>query len=310
MRRNVHAAAPVVDDRVRGVSSRLMPPSTLAALPRLGVGISTEPNSAHTGIDPNELSATHPGLVHFVEYGSDSARGLDASIRAWVAAGRKTTYHFLDLNLEDASDLDDGWIAEVGHAADAIGAAWLCGDSGLWHFGRRDRGHELLLPPVLTQESAAVVADNLLRLESATGRRVLPENPPGTFYIGDLHLLDYYAEIAKRTGGGLLLDCAHLAIYQRLHGHTPTTGLDGFPLDAVVEMHVAGGVERDLAGFAVVDDAHVPEPLPDTWAIVEHVVPRAANLRAIVYECEKNQAGDVLENFARLNRLFPVEVQP
>lgn len=309
MRRNVHAAAPVVDDRVSGVSCSSMPPSALAALPRLGVGISAEPDSARTGIDPNALAAAHPGLVHFVEYGSDAARGLDASIRAWADAGRKTTYHFLDLNLEDASDLDEGWIAEVRDAARAIGAAWLCGDSGLWHFGRRDRGHELLLPPVLTRDSAAMVADNLLRLESATGMRVLPENPPGTFYIGDLHLLDYYGEIAKRTSGGLLLDCAHLAIYQRLHGHAPTSGLDGFPLDAVVELHVAGGIERDLDGFAVVDDAHVPEPLPDTWAIVEHVVPRAPNLRAIVYECEKNQAADVVDNFARLNRLFPAETR-
>lgn len=280
----------------------------LSALPRLGVGISAEPGSALTGIDPLRLLATHPGLVHFVEYGADTARGLDDAIRAWAAHGHATTYHFLDLNLEDDADLDDAWIADVRDAARSINAAWLCGDSGLWHFGRRDRGHELLLPPVLTRESAATVAANLQRLEAATGLRVLPENPPSSFYVGDLHLLDYYAEIARLSGGGLLLDCAHLAIYQRLHGHTPTTGFDGYPLDRVVELHVAGGTERDLDGFACIDDAHAPEPLPDTWAIVEHVIARAPNLRAIVYECEKNDAADVVENFARLNRMFPALV--
>ena len=28
-------------------------------------------------------------------------------------------------------------------------------------------------------------------------------------------------------------------------------------------------------------------------------------LRAIVYECEKNPVDDVLDNFRRLNRMFP-----
>ncbi len=285
-----------------------MSASTLAALPRLGVGISAEPGSAASGIDPNAMVELHPDLVHFVEYGADTARGLDESIRRWAGAGRPTTYHFLDLNLEEAADLDAAWIAQLRRAADELGAAWLCGDSGLWHFGRRDRGHELLLPPVLTRDSAAAVADNLLRLEAETGRVVLPENPPGAFYIGDLHLLDYYAEIARRTDSGLLLDCAHLAIYQRLHGHTPTTGLDAFPLDRVVELHVAGATLRSLDGFEVVDDSHLPEPLPDTWQIVAAVVRRAPALRAIVYECEKNQLPDVLENFARLNQTFPKEL--
>jgi hypothetical protein len=35
------------------------------------------------------------------------------------------------------------------------------------------------------------------------------------------------------------------------------------------------------------------------------VLPRATNLKAIVYECEKKAAHEVLDNFARLNRMFP-----
>jgi uncharacterized protein (UPF0276 family) len=276
----------------------------LDLLPRLGVGISAEPGSAARGIDPLALDETHPGLVHFVEYGSDLARGVDEHVRAWAAAGRATTYHFLDLNLEDPSDADEAWLRATGEAARAIGAAWLCGDAGLWHFGRRERGHELLLPPILTRESAAACAESIARIESATGLRVLPENPPGAFYVGDLHILDYFAEVSARSGCGLLLDCAHLAMFQRLRGLPPTAGLDGFPLDRVVEIHVAGGVVVDAGGLQLVDDAHNPEPLPDTWAIVEHVLPRARRLKALVYECEKNAVDEVLDNFGRLNRMF------
>jgi uncharacterized protein (UPF0276 family) len=279
--------------------------TALSALPRLGVGISAEPGSAARGIDPLALDAEHPGLVHFVEYGADLARGLDEHVRRWAAAGRATTYHFLDLNLEDPGDADEAWLRDTGAAARAIGAAWLCGDAGLWHFGMRDRGHELLLPPVLTRESAAACAETIARVEAATGMRLLPENPPGTYYLGDLHIIDYFAEVSERSGCGLLLDCAHLAMFQRLRGLPPTAGLDGFPLERVVEIHVAGGALVDVEGLQLVDDAHNPEPLPDTWQIVEAVLPRAKNLKAIVYECEKNPADEVVDNFRRLNRMFP-----
>ncbi len=190
-------------------------------------------------------------------------------------------------------------------AARGIGAAWLCGDAGLWHIGPRDRGHQLLLPPILTEESARIVGDNTRALAEATGLSVLPENPPGDVFLGPLHLLDYFARVADRSGGGLLLDCAHLAIYQRQRGLDPLTGLDAFPLDRVVELHVAGGVEIEVEGLPLIDDAHGPIPLADTWKIFEAVLPRATQLRAIVFECERNPAAEVLDGFLRLNRAFP-----
>jgi uncharacterized protein (UPF0276 family) len=278
---------------------------TLDSLPHLGVGISAEPGSFARGIDASVFAETHPGLVHFLEYGSDLARPLDDGVRRWAGAGRPTTYHFLDLNLEDPDDADDAWLQKTAARARAIGAAWLCGDAGLWHFGSRERGHELLLPPILTPGSADACAESILRIEAATGLLVLPENPPGAFYVGDLHILDYFARVSEKSGCGLLLDCAHLAMFQRLLGYAPTTGLDGFPLDRVVELHVAGGAIVDVEGLSLVEDAHNPEPLPDTWQILETVLPKATRLRALVYECEKNATADVVENFARLNRIFP-----
>jgi uncharacterized protein (UPF0276 family) len=282
--------------------------SSLDALPRLGVGISAEPGSAAAGaIDARAFCAEHPGLVHFLEYGTDVARGLDEHVRDWAASGRPTTYHFLDLNLEDPDDLDPAFVARTGEAAGAIGAAWLCGDAGLWHIGPRDRGHQLLLPPILSEDSARAIGDSVRALEEATGLRVLPENPPGDVFVGPLHLLDHFARVVDRSGGGLLLDCAHLAIFQRSRGHAPLTGLDGFPLDRVVELHVAGGVEIDVEGLPLIDDAHGPDPIADTWAIFEAVLPRATALRAIVFECERNAPREVLAGFERLNRAFPVE---
>jgi len=276
-------------------------------LPRLGVGISGEFRVADRGIDVVRMSENHPGLIHFYEYGGDLERGLDETVRKWAAAGRPATYHFLDINLEEEDDLDSDWIARTKGLASEIGASWLCGDAGRWHFGRRERGHGLLLPPVLCRESAIETAGSIIRIEAETGMFVLPENPPAVFYLGDLHILDYFKLVAERADCGLLLDCAHLAIFQQSRNLSPLTGLDDFPLDRVVEMHVAGGSFTDVEGYAYIDDDHSPEPLPETWQILEYVLPRATNLKAIVFECEHNSPEEVTGNFERLNGLFTAQ---
>ena len=78
------------------------------------------------------------------------AKGLDADTERWVASGAPSTYHFLDLNLDEPEDFDALWLEELHALAAELRPAWLCGDAGLWHFGPRDRAHMLLLPPVLT----------------------------------------------------------------------------------------------------------------------------------------------------------------
>jgi uncharacterized protein (UPF0276 family) len=277
----------------------------VTGLPRLGVGLSGEFNIAASGMDVNWVREQHPALVHFYEYGADLERGLDAGVRRWAAAGQPTTYHFLDINLEERADLDRRWIAETGALAREIGAAWLCGDAGRWHFGLRERGHGLLLPPILCGESAIETAENIMQIEAETGLFCLPENPPAVVYLGDLHILDYFAQVGERADCGLLLDCAHLAIFQQTRDLPPLAGLDGFPLDRVVEMHVAGGSFAEVEGYVYIEDDHSPEPLPATWEILDYVLPRATNLKAIVFECERNAPEECLAGFARLNERFP-----
>lgn len=272
------------------------------SLPRLGLGVSTEYGAAATPgvLDPLGLRAAHPGWAGFLELGVEVAKGLDASARGWVAAGHPTTWHFLDVNLDEPEDFDADWLAGLRAGLAEVRPAWLCGDAGLWHFGPRDRGHMLLLPPILTAAAADALAEGVVRLRAATGLEVLPENPPGAVYLGDLHLLDFFARVADRADTGLLLDVAHLAIYQRATGRSPLDGLDGFPLDRVVEIHVAGAQERVHEGFAWVEDDHSPLPLADTWRILDAVLPRAPNLKAVVLEAERNPLAAVAPTFAAL----------
>jgi uncharacterized protein (UPF0276 family) len=275
-------------------------------LPVLGLGVSTEYGAGRAGgaLDVAALRSLEPRYAGFLEVGVEVAKGLDDDARGWAARGLPATYHYLDVNLDEPEDLDPDWLGAVREIARELRPAWLCGDAGMWHFGPRDRGHMLLLPPVLTDGSASAMAEGIAALREATGYEVLPENPPGAVFLGDLHLLDFFARVADRADTGLLLDCAHLAIFQRTRGLPPTAGLDGFPLDRVVEIHVAGGTLHAHEGYPWIEDDHTPEVLPDTWAIVDHVVARAPNLKAVVFECERNPLPAVLPGFARLAGLL------
>ncbi|MCA9541537.1 MAG: DUF692 family protein [Myxococcales bacterium] len=274
------------------------------ALPFLGIGVSTEygAGQATGALDVESLRQRYPGYAAFLEVGVEIEKGLDADARRWCAAGRATTYHFLDVNLDEPEDLDAPWLDAVRATAATLRPAWLCGDAGLWHFGPRERGHMLLLPPVLTDESARAMADGIIALRAATGFEVLPENPPGHVFLGDLHLLDFFARVCAYADTGLLLDAAHLAIYQRATGHAALDGLDGFPAERVIEVHVAGASFREVDGLRLVEDDHTPNVLDDTWAILKALGPRASNLRAVVFECERNPIAQCVPGFRRIER--------
>ena len=278
-------------------------------LPRLGIGVSTEygAGAGDGALDVARLRREHPHFAGFLEVGVEVARGLDDDARAWCAAGGPTTYHFLDVNLDEPEDdLDEPWLAAVRGHIEVLRPAWLCGDAGLWHFGPRERGHMLLLPPILCEEAAQEMAEGIVALREATGLEVLPENPPGHVYLGDLHLLDFFARVCELADTGMLLDTAHLAIYQRVCGHEPTAGLADFPCDRVVEVHVAGASLLEVDGLQLVEDDHTTQVLPDTWSVLEALAPRVTNLRAAVFECERNVLEDCLPGFRRVRAALAV----
>ncbi len=279
----------------------------MASLPALGLGVSTEYGAGQQAgaLDPAALREEHPEFARFLEVGVELVKGLDDDARAWAGRGWATTYHFLDVNLDEPEDFDRDWLDGVRETIATLDPAWLCGDAGLWHFGGRDRGQMLLLPPVLELESVGPMAEGLIALREATGREVLPENPPGAVFIGRMHLLEFFARMAEAADTGLLLDCAHLAMFQRARGLDPLAGFDAFDWDRVVELHVAGGRVFERDGFTWIDDDHGVDVLPETWAITKAAIARARNLKAVIVECERNPIAAVVPLFRAVDEMLP-----
>ena len=271
-------------------------------LPSLGIGVSTEFGalSATEHLDISALRTEYPQFAQFLEVGVETTKGIDRDTVDWVKANRPTTYHFLDANLSRTDSFDEHWLNAVEGYIEQLNPAWVCGDAGLWHFGRRHPLQMTLLPPVLTPESARAYAHGIKGLRARLNREVFPENPPGVLFLGQLDLLDFFAKVIEESDTGFLLDAAHLAIYQSLKGREPLDGLTDFPLDRIAEIHVAGSSLKQIEGFTYWSDDHQPNVRSETWQIVEFLAERASNLKAVVFECERNTLNTTLPGFCIL----------
>ena len=81
-------------------------------------------------------------------------------------------------------------------------------------------------------ETLATVCDHIDETQEALGRRMLLENPSTYLLFAESTIseTDFLAEIARRTGCGLLLDVNNVMVSATNHGFDPIAYLDAFPL--------------------------------------------------------------------------------
>lgn len=134
-----------------------------------------------------------------------------------------------------------------------------------------------LLPLPYTPETLASVCDHIDQVQEAIGRQMLLENPSTylLFAQSTIGETDFIAQIARRTGCGLLLDVSNVLVSATNHGFDPSAYLDAFPLEHVGEIHLAGYSEAsDDAGHALLIDAHDSPVRDQVWALYERVIAR------------------------------------
>ena len=141
-----------------------------------------------------------------------------------------------------------------------MGSAWVGNDVAWWHAGGRFfPGYRYVAPP-FTAAGLADTAAHVEHVQQALDRPLALENPAVVALRGELHVLAFLAALHERTRAPLVLDLGHLLSYQLAAGLPPDAGLDGFPLDRVIELHLAGGIvtKRDGRRFYFVTSDGVP----------------------------------------------------
>jgi uncharacterized protein (UPF0276 family) len=253
------------------------------------------------------------------------------------------TYHAEGLwvtqpELREAYPLEDELRTAVSHVT-AIGAPWLTHECATKQMAGYSFG--TYLPPLFTAASAQVTAanirhvqtrlDQLLSVGLAQPPLFLLETPPLTYFaFGDLNVADFFRAITAEAFCGIVLDIGHLWTIYRYTGEWKRRSLaaflsqflDRFPLERVVEIHLAGLGSHEST---VACDGNSPgkQPLwptkPPLWIdaherpipevlfdMLEQVISqsRLVNLKGIALEVDNKPVEMVVDELERFARRF------
>ena len=193
------------------------------------------------------------------------------------------------------------------------------------------------LPPLYTSMSAEVVAENIATVQQTMDRQCgrpdgtaplfLLEMPPLTYFAaGTIAIPHFFRLVAALIPCGLVLDIGHLWTVYRYTAACRRVSLerfvreflDEFPLERVVEIHVAGlacheSVGEPERGEELPEwiDAHAA-PIPSIlFTMLEQVLAHSnlVSLRAVALEVDTKPIEMIVEEFAEAVWRFSLLVQ-
>ena len=132
-----------------------------------------------------------------------------------------------------------------------------------------------LLPVPYTEESLSRVVSHIDEVQETLGRQMLLENPSTylAFAESTYSETDFIAEIARRTGCGLLLDVNNVHVASTNQQWDPIRYIDEYPLTSVQEIHLAGYTpEADEKGRPLLIDTHDRPVDAVVWELYEHTI--------------------------------------
>jgi uncharacterized protein (UPF0276 family) len=256
-------------------------------------------------------------------------------------------YHGEGLWLTQPETLDNPSFAqevcEVAGHLQTLDSAWLNHECATKYIAGYSYG--TYLPPLYTESSASVVAENVMlvqdlldrhcRLKNGASPLVLLELPPLTYFVaGTLTIPTFFRLVTQWAPCGLVLDVGHLWTVFRYSGAWRTSTLaqfvddflKQFPMDRIVEIHVAGLAvhESSLAGCSqwldrgerdvlpAWTDAHAA-PIPSVlFEILDRVLsrPRLTGLRGLALEVDTKPIPLIVEEFVRFSARYGSVLAP
>ena len=141
-----------------------------------------------------------------------------------------------------------------------------------------------LLPLPYTEESLAILSDNVAIAQNALGRRLLVENPSSYLRFRHCPIAEpeFLAELARRTGCRLLCDVNNVYVTTQNFGLDARAYLDALPPDAVEEIHLAGHARNDADGRTILIDDHGSRVAEPVWVLYEHALERFGRVPTLI----------------------------
>ncbi len=178
--------------------------------------------------------------------------------------------HGVSLSIGGVDALDEDYLRRVRELARRCEPEWVS-DHLCWTGMDGVNLHDLL-PLPYTAEALDHVAPRVHAVQEALGRPLVLENVSSyvEYAHADFTEWDFLAELVRRTGCGLLLDVNNVYVGSRNHGYDARRFLDGIPVGAVCQFHLAG--HSDLGTHVI--DTHDAPVCEAVWSLYEYAVRR------------------------------------
>ncbi len=176
--------------------------------------------------------------------------------------------HGVSLGIGGTDPLDEGYLDALKALAADVEPAWVS-DHLCWT-GVDGRTSHDLLPLPYTEESLANVVARVAHVQERLGRPVVLENVSS--YVAwsgsTMPEWEFLAEVARRSGCGLLLDVNNVFVTATNHGVDARDYLRAVPQGSVWQIHLAGPSEM---GELLVD-THDHPVRPEVWELYREAV--------------------------------------
>jgi hypothetical protein len=244
------------------------------ALPQAGVGIGLRPPHVRAF-----LEARQP--VGWIEVHSENylARaGWDWHVLRRLREDYPVSLHGVGLGLGSARGFSEAHLARVRELVEAVDP-FLVSEHLCWS-ALADRQLNDLLPLQLDAASLHLLCARVQRVQDLLRRRILVENVSSYVrFQGDtMSEAGFLAELARRTGCGILLDVNNLYVNQRNHGEDALAAIAALPMGSVGELHLGGHLETPQA----VIDHHGAAIAPPVWALYRAALERFGQVPSLV----------------------------
>ena len=244
--------------------------------PRAGIGLRFEHG--------REFLETRP-RVGFIEVHAENLFGAGGWPLELVERARRDhplSLHGVGLSLGSTDPLSQTHIARLAGLIDRLEPA-LVSEHLCWtsHGGVHSND---LLPLPWTEEALDHVVRRLDAVQQALGHAILLENVSSYFEYADSSMPEwtFLAEVARRSGCGLLLDINNVFVSAHNHGFEANTYLRAIPQAAVREIHLAGHVRRAVPGGELLVDTH-SEPVADAvWSLYAAALRRCGPVPTLI----------------------------
>ena len=190
--------------------------------------------------------------------------------------------HGVGMGLGSADPLDRSHIAKLRRAIERF-APSLVSEHACWASHDGEHFNDLL-PLPYTEESAAHLASRIVQAQDLLGRQILIENLSCylSFKCSRLTESEFLAAVVERSGCGLLLDVNNAYVNSVNVGLDAVAFINGLPVGAVGEIHLAGHARQVVDGREILLDDHgsrVPEPV---WNLYELALRRFGRLPTLI----------------------------